>query len=152
MPAQRSMPAPPTTLEIFRFLIYSIGAAPRTKMPIEAKTAILVTDAPIIAPCVLPQDFGCSFCLRQKSFNEPRIKLTCPEVRVGKNSPMQRNRRVHALDDKHLQCPRHPRDRLVAILAAYDQLGNQRIIVRRDHTLCICRGIDANSSASRWIE
>src|ERR1700722_21025098 len=47
--------------------------------------------------------------LLQKPLNKSRINLPRPEVRIRENLAVQRDRRVHALDNKHLQRPRHPR-------------------------------------------
>jgi biopolymer transport protein ExbD len=45
--------------------------------------------------------------LLQEPLNESGINLPRPEIRVSQNLAVQRNGRVHAFDDKHLQRPRH---------------------------------------------
>src|SRR5579864_4461351 len=72
----------------------------------------------------LPASTNLDSVLLQKSLDKPRINLPRPEILVRQNLAVKRNGCVHALDDKHLQSPRHPGDGLVAVLAAHDQLGD----------------------------
>src|SRR5215472_8834384 len=65
--------------------------------------------------------------LLQEPFYESRIDLPCPEIGVGQDLPVQRDRGIYTLDDKHLQRPCHARARLVAVFRAHDQFRNQRI-------------------------
>jgi len=87
----------------------------------------------------------------------PVSKFPAPKIRISKNLTMQRNRRVHTFDDKHLQSPRHPRNGLATIFAAYDQFGDQRIITRRNDTLRIgglaqlCVSVCAATNDSRFL-
>ena len=61
-------------------------------------------------------------------------------------------RGVDSLDDEHLQRARHARDGLIAVLAAHDQLGDQRIVVGRHHAFGVRRGVDAHAGSARRIE
>src|ERR1700682_5992022 len=45
----------------------------------------------------------------QEPLDKSRVDLPCPKVFIREDLAVQRNRSVHALDDKHLQCPRHAR-------------------------------------------
>src|SRR4029077_57267 len=92
------------------------------------------------------------FLFRQKSLNEPRIEIARAKIRVGKNPPVQRNRRVDSLHDKHSQRPAHPRNRLATILATHHQLGNERVIVWRNRALRISGRVDAYARPSRRIK
>src|SRR3984957_3825406 len=93
------------------------------------------------------------FCvLRQEPLNKPRIDPASAKIRIGQDSAVQRNRRVDALDDKHLQRPRHARNSLVAVLAAHNKLGNQRIVIWRNDAFGVGRGIDANACTARLVK
>ena len=48
---------------------------------------------------------------------------------------MQRDGRVDAFHDEHAERALHAVDRFHAVVAMYDQLRDQRIVVRRDYTL-----------------
>src|SRR6185369_1903727 len=65
---------------------------------------------------------------------------------------MQRNRREDSLDDEHLQRPLHAENSLFPILAASDQLRNQRVIVGRYDSLGIQSRIYANASPTGNVE
>src|SRR5579862_9540973 len=56
--------------------------------------------------------------LLQETLDKSCVKLPSPEIRIRKNLAVQRNRRINALDDEHLQRPRHARDRFSAVFAA----------------------------------
>ena len=61
---------------------------------------------------------------------------------------MQGNRGVDALDDEHFQGARHAGDGFGAVLAAHDQLGDQRVVVGRDDALGVGGGVDADAGAA----
>src|ERR1700722_6106357 len=75
--------------------------------------------------------------LLQKPLNEPGIKSPRAKIRISQNFPVQRNRRVYALNDKHFERPRHARNGLVAVFPSHHQLRDQRIVIRRNHALGI---------------
>src|SRR5580704_18211672 len=90
------------------------------------------------------------FC--QEALNKGRIKLSRAKIRISQNAPMQWNGCKYPLHDKHLKRPRHARNRFVAVFTAHDQLGDQRIIIRRNDAFGVGGGIDSHSSASGRIE
>src|ERR1700759_305249 len=55
-------------------------------------------------------------------------------------------------DDEHFQRTRHTRNRFRPVLPANDQLGDQRIVIRRNHRFRIYGSIDTNAGSSRRIE
>ncbi len=65
---------------------------------------------------------------------------------------MQRNRGVNTLDDEHLKRAAHTGNRFRPVFAAHDQLGNQGIVIWRDHSLSISGSVDANAGTARRIE
>ena len=56
------------------------------------------------------------------------------------------------LDDKHIERTSHTSHRFFAVLAVRNQLGNQRIVVRRHNALGVLRRIHANAIATRNIK
>src|SRR5579859_4350017 len=66
---------------------------------------------------ISPDSFCLLSVLRQKPLNKSRIDLPCPEVRVRQYFAVQRDGRIHALNNKHLQRARHAGDGFVAVLA-----------------------------------
>src|ERR1017187_379727 len=93
-----------------------------------------------------------SFFFRQKSLDESRIEIARAKFRVGKNPPVQRNRRVYSLHNEHSQRTAHARDRFTAILAANHQLGNERVIVRRNCAFGVGGRVDSHTRPSWRIE
>ena len=65
---------------------------------------------------------------------------------------MQGDRRVDAFHDEHAERALHTGYRFVAITAVRDQLGDQRIVIRRNYALRIDSGIDTNADAAGQIE
>src|SRR6266705_374774 len=74
-----------------------------------------------------------------------RIDVAFSELRIAKNLAVQRNRRFHALEDKHIERAIHAPDGLIPRGAMNDQLRNQGIIVRRNDVLGIRSRIDADA-------
>src|ERR1700686_949750 len=103
-------------------------------------------------PPPLHYDSPRSFLLRQKSFDEAGIEIPRPEFRVRQNPPVQRNRRIDSFHDKHSQRAAHARDGFAAILTTDHQLGNQRIIIRRNRAFSIGGRVDTHARPSRRIE
>src|SRR5580658_5093306 len=93
-----------------------------------------------------------SFRLRQESLDKPGIEIARAEIRVGQNSPVQRNRGVDSFHNKHSQGAAHARNGFVAVLATHHQLGNQRVIIRRNRAFGVGRRVDAYARSSRRIE
>src|SRR5579864_9271747 len=90
--------------------------------------------------------------LSQEPFDKPRVELPRSKIGIRQNLPMQRNRRIHAFDDKHLQRPCHTRAGLVPILGTHNQLRDQRIVIRWNHSLGVGRGIHAYAGSSRRMK
>src|ERR1700722_837668 len=95
---------------------------------------------------------GGGLFFRQESLDESRIKVSRSEIRVGQNAPMERNRGENPLHNKHSQSTAHARNRLAAVLTSYDELGNKRIIIRRNRSLRISGRVDAHARSARRIE
>src|ERR1700680_4168693 len=106
-----------------------------------------------------PSETGREACFTTTSYDRPkklrrlalravhasqkiRVDLTRHELLVCMNALMQRDRGVNPFDDKHLQSAAHACDRLGPILSVRDQLGNQRIVVRRNDSVRISRSVD----------
>src|SRR5579884_1490418 len=96
--------------------------------------------------------FPSCFLALEVAFHKFRIKFAFAEVLVFKDSAMQRDRSVYSLDYKHAQRAAHPGHRLFAVLAVGNQLGNQRVIIRRHKAFGVLRRVYANAVASRNIE
>src|SRR5262245_43636128 len=90
--------------------------------------------------------------LLEKSLNEPGIKLPSAKFRIHQNPPVQRNRCMNALDDKHLESATHALAGFVAILATHHQLRDQRVVVRWNYAFRIRGRVNAYASPTRRIE
>src|SRR4051794_6631848 len=64
---------------------------------------------------------------------------------------MKRDGGMDSFHNEHLERPGHARHRLWPIFAIRDQLGDQRIVVRRNDALCVLSRIYAHSVATRQI-
>ena len=73
---------------------------------------------------------GCPLS-EEDPFDERRIDLALDEGRCAEDLPVNRDRRLDALDDELAERPPHGRDRLRARRLMDEQLGDQRIVVRR---------------------
>src|SRR5258708_4134294 len=71
----------------------------------------------------------------QQPLDEMRIEFSRGEVPVGQDAPVQRNRRLDALDHKHLQRAFHAPNGLGAISALHNELRDHRVVVRRNHCI-----------------
>src|ERR1035438_8957292 len=83
-----------------------------------------------------------------ETFDELRIQVAGDEIGMVHDSLMQRNRRVDSLHDEHFQGSRHPADGFVAVAAAYDQLGDQGVVVRRHHSFAVSKRIDPHAGSA----
>src|SRR5205814_9921083 len=63
--------------------------------------------------------------------DETRAEIACAEVSVLEDRAVIRDGRRWAHEDKLPQCPTRTRDGLSAIAAVDDELGDQRVVVRR---------------------
>src|SRR5579863_4594897 len=70
------------------------------------------------------------------------------EIGIFHNFFMERNRSLNALDDKLVESARHARDGFGAVVTKSNELGDQRIIIRRDDRFGINGGIYANAGAA----
>ena len=67
------------------------------------------------------------------------------EIRFRQNLEVQRHRRLDAFDHGHLERAAHARDRFLSIATVRDDLGEQRVVVRRHGALCVRKGVDAHA-------
>ncbi len=76
--------------------------------------------------------------------------LSRPATKSGsfRTLQVQRNRGLDAFDHRHLERPLHPRDRFLAIAAVHDDLGDHRVVVRRNRALGVRGGVDAHAGAA----
>src|ERR1700730_16346324 len=81
----------------------------------------------------MTQGIGHLFSVRShQSFDDMGVETTGREVGIGKNSALQRDRGLDALDDEHLQGALHAADGLGTVPPLDDQLGNHRVVVGGD--------------------
>ncbi len=71
---------------------------------------------------------------------------------VFQDAAVQRDRGVDALHHKHLERPRHAGHGLRPVFAVDNQLGDQRIVIRRHDAFGILRRIHAHAVATGNIE
>ena len=90
--------------------------------------------------------------LRHEPLHEARAEPAGDEVRIAQDLQVERNRRLDAVDDRHLERAAHPGDRLGPVAAVGDDLGDQRVVVRRDRALGVRERVDAHARAARHAE
>ena len=88
----------------------------------------------------------------QKLLHEAGVKVAAAEVGVGEDLLMHGDRRLNALHDELRQRSLHLGNRLGAVVAVDDQLGDQRIVVGRDNAFGILRRIHAHTVAAGNVE
>src|ERR1700761_2895974 len=71
----------------------------------------------------------------EEALHEFGIEISGIEVGVGHDALMEGDGGVDTLHDEHIERPRHALDGLMAVLAADDELGNERVVVGRDGRL-----------------
>ena len=59
---------------------------------------------------------------------------------------------LDAFDDRHLERAAHAGDRLRAVAAVHDDLGDHRVVVRRDRALGVRERLDADAGTARHAE
>ena len=72
------------------------------------------------------------FSVAHEPLDEVCVQVASSEIRVREDSSMQGYRGLDPLDDKHLQSAPHPSDSFVAVAPVDDQLGDKRVVIRRD--------------------
>src|SRR5687768_15849803 len=87
-----------------------------------------------------------------KRFHESRRKIATHETRVLDDRTVQRDRRLHTLDDELLERSFSARDRIGPGFSGHDQLGDQRVVVRRNDVIPIDVGIDSHTRTTRRME
>src|SRR5580765_2999521 len=99
------------------------------------------------------RDFGpLFFDAREQALNVFGVDIAGAEFFVGQNAAVQWNGGMNAFYDKHFQGALHPHDGFSAVFAKRNQLGDQRVIIRRDHTLGIRRGVHAHAQPAGDVE
>ena len=81
-----------------------------------------------------------------------RVELSRDEIGIRQYPLMQRNGGLDAFHHESVQPAVHPGDGFGARVAVRDDLGDQRVIVRRDHAIGITRGIHPNPGPTRNAE
>lgn len=89
---------------------------------------------------------------RKKTLDEVGISVAGAEFGIGEDFAVQWDRGEYAFDNEHFERARHARDGFIAIFAANDEFGNQRVVVWRDYAFGECGSIEANSGASWRIK
>src|SRR5712691_3305931 len=84
--------------------------------------------------------------------HEPRGEVAADEALVVDDGAIERNGGLHTFDDELFECAARSRQHLGAILAADDQLGDERIVVRRDDVVAIGGRVDAHARSARKME
>src|SRR5580693_8266962 len=74
------------------------------------------------------------------------------KIRVGENASVQWNGGFDSFNDEHVQRPTHASDGFVAVAAASDELGDQGIVIRRDHGVGVRGGIHAHTCGGGNVE
>ena len=80
------------------------------------------------------------------------IEIPRGKIRIGENPAVQRDRRLDAFDDEHLESPLHAANRFGAVAPLDDQLCDHRIVVRRNDGIGIGRRIHAHARPSRRLK
>src|SRR5690349_14656283 len=88
----------------------------------------------------------------EQALHELGVGAAFAEVGGGENAAVQRDAGVDAFHDEHLQRALHALYRLLAILAADDEFGDERIVVGRDNGFGVTGGVYAHAGATGWIE
>ncbi len=88
----------------------------------------------------------------REPFQKVGVEVAGCEIGIGKDALVQRQRGLDSLDDEHFQSAAHARDGLGAVATAHDELGDQRIVVGRDHGVGMGRGIHAHAGAAGNLE
>ena len=90
--------------------------------------------------------------LLQQPLHEPGRELAGAEPGVAHDPLVQRDGGLDPLDDEEVERPLDARDRLLAVAAVGDQLGHQRVVVRRHDVVLVDVGVDADPRPARRVE
>src|SRR6202035_4525070 len=88
----------------------------------------------------------------EEPFHELGIELPGAELRIGEDLLVHGNGGMNSLHHELAERPLHLVHRLFAILTVADQLGDHRVIIRRDYTLGVLSGVNPYAVAARNIE
>src|SRR5436305_10243592 len=91
------------------------------------------------------------FAPLEELFHEARRVFARAEVRILHDRLVERYRRLDALDDHHFERAAHARNRNLARARVDDELGYQRIVVRRDDVACVGRRVEADARPARRV-
>lgn len=80
------------------------------------------------------------------------MNVPIDKIRVIHQLLMEWNRGLDALDDKLFKCALHAGDGFFACRGIGNQLGDQRVVIRRDAVVGIGMSIDSNAWPSRLVE
>src|SRR6267142_340711 len=84
-------------------------------------------------------------------FQKSRVDVSLAECRIVKNLAMKRNRALNAFKNEHFEGTIHAANGLVARGPVNDELGYQRIVMRRNDVLGVGSRIDAHAGTARGI-
>ena len=73
------------------------------------------------------------------------------ETLIGKHQPVERNRRLDALDLVLAQRSQHPMPGLLAVGTVGDDLGDHGVVCLRDGEVCLGPRVDAHARAGRLV-
>src|SRR5690242_18854947 len=71
---------------------------------------------------------------RQQTFDKFSVEIARFEILVTQDVAMQRNGRVNALANEHFQGPLDAHNGFRPVFTEGDELGDERVIIRRNHT------------------
>ena len=84
--------------------------------------------------------------LEKLSIDRPRF-----ELRMVDDASQERNGRLDPLDDERIQRLAHPGECLLTVETVRDHLGDQRVVVGRDHTPLIDVGVHTHARSTGRI-
>ena len=93
-----------------------------------------------------------AFVALEETLHELRIEFAGAEFLILEDFAVQGNRGVDSLDDEHPQSPLHALHSLFAIFSVSDDLGDERIVIRRDDSLGVLGRVHADAVAAGHIE
>src|SRR5579875_1954688 len=77
-----------------------------------------------------------------------RVEAASDKIGIFHNFFVQRNGSLNSFDDKLIERAGHTRDGFGAVIAKSDELGDKRIVIRRDDSVGISGGIHTDSRAA----
>src|SRR5688572_32283857 len=88
---------------------------------------------------------------QERGLEPAGVDLIVSEVVVRQHRPVEFTSRLDALDLELVERVQRRRDRRRAVYAGDDQLGDQRVVVRRDLVAGEGVAVDADVAACRWV-